>query len=81
MLRTQRLLANRERTLVECFCLLVLAPLTREGGQPIEWHGYLRVLWTQGLFTNVQGSLIERLRLVVLALLSVEFAYSGARKG
>jgi hypothetical protein len=57
MLRTQRLLEEREGALVERFRLLILALFSKQVRQSIEGLGELVMVWAQSLFSDLQGPL------------------------
>src|SRR5207245_6472523 len=50
-------------------------------GQRVQQAGHLGMLLSQALFPDAKGSAIERFRLLILALLSIEQGQPGKRTG
>ena len=68
VVRTERLLADRQRALVEPLRLAVLALVSIHERQVIEGVGHVGVARAEGLLPDRQRALVEPLRLAVLAL-------------
>jgi hypothetical protein len=68
MLRSEHLLADRERALVERLRLGIVALNFVQQSEVVEAGGDVRMLRSEQLLAHCEGALVERLRLGIAAL-------------
>src|SRR6266567_4120858 len=81
MLRSQLLLPNLQRPLVERLGFRILALLTVETRKAVEWRGHIGMHWSYLLLPNLQRPPVERLGFRIPALLTVEVCQTIERGG